>query len=231
MTKLIFGHRGAKGTEPENTLRSFTRAIELGVDGIELDVHRSKDGELVVIHDSTLERTTTGGGKVSDHTIDELKTLDAGRGEKIPVLAEVLALAAGKVLINVELKGALTAEPVAALINEQVESSRASYDDFIVSSFNHRELLTMRRAHPRIRLGALFYGLPADLESAVAPLRPFSVHPSAEFIDAGFVDEAHKLGLKVFVYTVNEPQTFHSLMHIGADGVFTDFPERFVQSR
>ncbi len=147
------GHRGAKGLEPENTLRSIRRALDLGVDGVEIDVY-FVDGQLVVIHDDTLERTTNGRGRVEEQSFDYLRSLDAGKGEKIPTLCEVFETVNRRAFINIELKGRNTAMPVFELIEEYCDSKGWKKEDFLVSSFDHRELGKLKSRG--IRLGPLF---------------------------------------------------------------------------
>ena len=133
---LRIGHRGACGYEPENTLRSFNHAIQLGVDIVELDVHICQSGEIMVIHDIKVDRTTNGTGFVGDKTLDELKTLDAGKGEQIPTLQEVLDQINRRVKVNIELKGNSTAKPVLKLLEKYIKEAGWSYNDFLISSFN-----------------------------------------------------------------------------------------------
>ena len=222
---LCIGHRGACGHEPENTLRSVRRALELGAHGIEIDVY-FVDGELIVIHDAKLDRTTNGKGYVRRKTFAELRTLDAGLGEKIPTLREVLETINRRAFLNIELKGPRTAKPVAALIAEYVTKHGWAYEDFLVSAFNRSELRTI--TDPGIRIGLLLtrptrlYGLSARR------VRAWAVHPAARFATARFVEDAHRRGLRVFPYTANAPAEIARLRRIGADGVFTDFPERVV---
>src|SRR5262249_34681489 len=147
---LIIGHRGAAGLEPENTLRSFARAIEIGVDAIELDVYYV-DGHLVVIHDDTLERTTNGRGDVMAQSFDGLRRLDAGGGERIPTLDEVFATVPSGFTVNVELKGPGTAEPVARCIADNADV------DALVSSFDHPELTRFHAAASAVRVAPLFH--------------------------------------------------------------------------
>ena len=136
---FCFGHRGARGHEPENTLRSVRKALELGADGIEVDVYFA-DGQLVVMHDRTLGRTTNGSGFVTRKSFAYLRSLDAGRGERIPTLAEVFDTVTHRAVINVELKGPRTAAPVTALIDEYVRQRGWRYDEFLVSAFDHTQL-------------------------------------------------------------------------------------------
>ena len=139
------GHRGAAGHAPENTQASFRKAIELGCDMTELDVHVCASGDVVVIHDETLDRTTNGKGNVSDHTLTELKQLDAGKGEQIPLLQEVLELLKDRIMLNIELKGLGTAEPVYKIVKKTGWSNQ----DLTVTSFNRDMLTEYKKPRPR----------------------------------------------------------------------------------
>ncbi len=222
---ICIGHRGACGHEPENTLRSVRRALELGAQGIEIDVY-FVDGELVVIHDAKLDRTTNGKGYVARKSFAFLRTLDAGKGEQIPTLREIFETVNRHAFINIELKGARTAKPVSALIGEYVRHHGWRHEDFLVSSFNRSELRAV--SDPRIPIGLLLtrptrlYGLSARR------VRASAVNPAARYVSAKFVEDAHRRGLRVFAYTVNAPAEIERLRHAGVDGVFTDFPERVV---
>ncbi|RJO59222.1 glycerophosphodiester phosphodiesterase [Candidatus Parcubacteria bacterium] len=225
---LKIGHRGACGYEPENTLRSIKKALGLGVDMIEFDVYVCKSGELVIIHDDTVNRTTNGQGFVIEMTFEELRRLDAGKGEKIPTLQEVLNLINGQVQVNIELKGAGTAEPVAKVMKDYLSKSLTSWtpEHFLVSSFNHFELQTFHRIIPEIKLGALICALPITLAQFAQDLGAYSLNPSIEFLNQAFIDDAHNRGLKVFVYTVNLPEDIARMKAMDVDGVFSNFPDR-----
>lgn len=222
---ICIGHRGACGHEPENTLRSIRRALELGAHGIEIDV-RLVDGELIVFHDSRLERTTDGRGAVARKRFADLRALDAGMGERIPTLREVFETVDRRAFINIELKGGRTAAPVEALIREFIEQHGWSYEHFLVSSFHHRELRAI--GDPLIRIGLLL-ARPSRLYSVSARrVRAWSVQPALRYTSARFVEDAHRRGYRVFVYTVNEPADVERMRGLGVDGIFTDFPERVV---
>jgi len=224
---IKIGHRGACGYAPENTLASFKRALELNVDMIELDVYVCKSGELVVMHDDKVNRTTNGKGYVVDMTLEELKSLDAGSGEKIPTLIEVLDLIDKKTQVNIELKGPGTAEPVAKIINSYEENEGWRDDDFLVSSFNHYELEKFKKYCPEIRIGALLVGIPIGFaEFAQKNLNAWSVNLSIEFINKEFVDDAHNRGLKVLVFTVNDSDDIDRMKKINVDGIFSNFPDQ-----
>jgi len=222
---LCIGHRGARGHEPENTLRSIRRALELGANGIEIDVW-FVDGELIVFHDAKLGRTTNGRGLLARKSFAHLRSLDAGLGERIPVLREVLETVQRRALINIELKGPRTAAPVVALIREFIAHRGWSYQDFLVSSFNRRELRAID--DPRIFIGLLVTRPSRLCWFNARRVRACAVNPSLRFTTHRFVKEAHRRGLRVFVYTVNEPADIVRLRSWGVDGVFTDYPERAV---
>lgn len=222
---LSIGHRGACGYEPENTLRSIRRALELGAHGVEIDV-RLVHGELLVMHDAKLDRTTNGHGYLVRKSLTALRALDAGHGERIPTLREVFQTVNRRAFINIELKGRRTAAPVCALIHEFVYTHGWQYADFLVSSFHRTELRAV--PDPQVPIGLLLtrptrlYGLSARRVRACA------VHPAVRYVTARFVADAHRRGLRVFPYTANDPAEIARLRDLGVDGVFTDFPERAV---
>lgn len=224
---LCIGHRGAMGHEPENTLRSFRKALELGAPCIELDVYWVDD-HLIVIHDDRLERTTNGTGLVTEQSFDYLRSLDAGKGELLPTLAEVCALIEGKASVNIELKGPGTAAPVAEYIATLVD---AGWDKntILVSSFSDAELRIMRQLDTEIRLGIIIHLVtPGDFEFAES-IGAYSIHPAHEFLNPALVNQAHACGLKVYPYTVNKPSDIVRMHQMGIDGVFTNFPERVLE--
>jgi glycerophosphoryl diester phosphodiesterase len=223
---LKIGHRGARGYEPENTLSSFSKALELDVDAVELDVYVCKTGELVVIHDDKVDRTTNGKGYVVDKSLEDLRELDAGGGQKIPLLSEVLDLVNNKVLVNIELKGVETAESVSKIIREYLEEKNWGVENFLVSSFDHPELRKFKDFMPKVNIGALITGIPETYAEFGERLNAYSVNLSAEFINEKFIDDAHKRGLKVLVWTVNDGDEMKKLKALNVDGMFSDFPDR-----
>ena len=222
---FCFGHRGACGHEPENTIRSVRRALELGADGVEVDVYFA-DGQLVVIHDDTLARTTNGHGRVMEKPFTYLRSLDAGLGEQIPTLAEIFDAVNRRVVINVELKGLHTAAHVAALIARYITQHGWSYDDFLISSFDHEQLRETKRLCPEIRIGALIEKTSHDLIKQMKELDAWSLHATTNLVSPKLVADAHERGLKVFIYTINEPQEIARMKMLNVDGVFSDFPDR-----
>ena len=223
---LCIGHRGARGHVPENTLASFEYAISLGCDWIELDVY-AHEGELIVIHDDDLDRTTNGSGPHSNLSFDALRALDAGNGEQIPTLNEVINLVDRRCGINVELKGTATAEPVSALLRSCCEAGW-SPESFLVSSFRHQEL---QQADPLFRRGALFGRILPDLWERAERLDAWSVNFDLKDVTSALVDEAHSRGYQVLVYTVNEVSDIKRMLSLGVDGLFCDYPDRMLSLR
>lgn len=221
---LIFGHRGAMGHAPENTLEAMRVALEMGVDWVELDVH-VVEGELVVIHDSQVDRTTNGKGDLADFSLAELRELDAGNGEKIPLLSEIFDFIDRRVGINVELKGAHTAEPAVSFLEKQIEKGWP-VDKILLSSFDHQLLLEAKNLNPVFRRAALYFGQKPDYEFLLDELQAYAVHPFVFFVDQELIEKAHANGLKVFVYTVNEPDDISRMRDLKVDGIFTNFPDR-----
>jgi len=223
---IKIGHRGAGGYEPENTLKSFQKALDLKVDMVELDVYVCATGELVVIHDDKVNRTTNGKGYVIKKTFTELRALDAGKGEKMPTLEEVFNLVDRKTKVNIELKGPGTAKPVAKLIEEYVKEKGWQYEDFTVSSFNHYELKEFKELKPEVEVGALITGIPIGYSEFAEKVKASSVNLNMEFISQEFVEDAHARNLKVFVYTVNDEDDIARMKELGVDGLFSNYPDR-----
>ena len=222
---LAIGHRGACGYQPENTLASFRHAARLGCPWIELDVYHV-EGQLVVIHDDDLARTTNGEGLVMESSFAYLRSLDAGNGEQIPTLQEVLEVVDTKMNINVELKGPETAEPVAALLTNACQNQWYN-EQFLISSFHHDELT---RASANFRRGALFGRPAADIIGRSKEISAFSVNVSLRMISQKLVNLAHHAQLKIYVYTVNDRRDINRLRNWGVDGVFSDFPDRVMEN-
>lgn len=216
---LIIGHRGASGLVPENTLPSFARAIELGVDAVELDVHVCEE-RLCVIHDPDLDRTTNGTGPVSAKSLQELRALDAGNGEPIPFLEEVFDLVPDRVAINVELKGPATAGPLARFI------ARTPSRQVLVSSFNHRELATFRALAPDVEIAPLFGRWRGDPIQIGRQFASRFVNLSRKIATPQRCELLKAAGFEILVYTVNELAEAAQLFELGVKGVFTDYPDR-----
>ncbi len=238
----VIAHRGFSGVAPENTLAAFRRAIAVGADMFELDVLLSKDGHVVVIHDETVDRTTDGTGKVSDLTLDELTALDAGswfapefEDERIPTLAHALRLAKDQILVNIEIKTeAVTDELRGGIVEKTLEVVNAltMKDSVVISSFDPRALAQMRALDSDIRTATLYsermHGTagPGEAMKAVGSNGFNSSHSQVE---ASMVEECHRLGRPIAVYTVNEEADMHRVIELGVDAIFTDRPDRLIE--
>jgi len=222
---IIIGHRGACGYEPENTLRSFAKAIDLGVDMIECDVKRCKTGELVIMHDMLVNRTTNGKGYVHELPFTELRKLDAGKGELIPTLSETLDCVNRRAQVNIEMVTEGIAADVAATIEDFVNNKHWSYDDFLVSSYFHEELKRFRKLLPNLRTGVLFEGVPLMLAQFATDLGVYALHTWRDYLPQRFVDDAHARGLRVNCYTVNDKEDVLRMRDMGVDGIFSDVPD------
>ena len=226
MNLLKIGHRGAKGYFAENTLESIQKALNFGVDAIEIDVHRCKTGELVVIHDFTLDRTTNGSGEVAKKTLSEIKGLNVEDEFGIPLLTEVLDFIEGKCTINIELKGLNTATATAKIIKKYVAEKNWTYKDFIVSSFQKNELFQLRKLDEKVALGILSKASVTEAIELGKLLKASAIHPSLGIITRDNVKASHKAGFNVNVWTVNEPEDIQRMREFGVDGIISDFPDR-----
>ncbi|MCP3323413.1 glycerophosphodiester phosphodiesterase [Aeromonas hydrophila] len=223
----IIAHRGASGLAPENTLKAIRLALALGAGAIEIDVQLA-DGELWVFHDRRLERCTDGSGVLTAQSRAYLASLNAGEGEGIPTLWQVMEAIAGQAELHIELKGSQTADEVARLTRRAEAELGFTSAQWVVSSFHHPELARFAALRPDIRLGALTSTIPLTLAKFAAELGAWSLNCDVDFVDQSLVQDAHDRGLKVLVYTVDEPADQAMLAAIGVDGIFTNRPDRFL---
>ncbi len=249
--KLVIAHRGGAGLWPENTMHAFTRAVEMGVDVLELDVHSTSDGMIVVIHDPTLERTTNGKGSVNAMTFAELKTLDAayrwtpdggasyplrGQGIEIPSLSEVLTTFPN-VRFNIEPKHGQPslAAPLCRMLRENKVTDRV-----MVGSFKSAVLNEFRRTCPEVATSAstsevsTFLALSAtslegNYSGAAKALQVPEYSAGLHVITPGFVDAAHRRDLQVHAWTINDTEGMKRLLDFGVDGIITDYPDRLIE--
>lgn len=218
---LRIGHRGAAGHASENTLRSIEQAIALGCDLVEVDVRRTRDGDLVLLHDERVDRTTNGKGAVAEMTLKDLRTLDVDGGQRIPTLQEVLHVASGRVGLILELKASGIGAQVCALVQEAGFTGPVVY-----AAFLHEELLSVREPAPTAATMALFKKLPQDTVASAKNAR--ATHAGLRFNTATkpLVNALHRAGRQVFVYTVNKPKDIQRVRALGVDGIISDFPDR-----
>lgn len=225
MVKVI-GHRGARGIAPENTIASFRKALELKCDIIELDVHLSKDGTLVVIHDDFLDRTTNGRGRVSSFTLKELKTLDAGEGEQIPTLLEVWKFIKNDNLrMQIELKGAETEEALCRFILKHECLERVW-----LTSFWHRRVVTVKRNIPEVQIGLLIACNPANPTQLMESTQAENLHVNYAYIDKLLVKEVHAAGKNIIAWgQIVEGSIIDRLIDLQVDGIGSDLPNLVIE--
>jgi len=228
---LIIGHRGARGYAPENTMASFEKGLALGADLIELDVHLSADGHLMVIHDPTVDRTTDGSGYVKEMTLDQLRKLDAGSwygpefaGQRIPTLDEVLEWAKGRVGLVIEIKNGPVFYPgIEGKVVKALEA-HGMEGEVVVISFDHRCVRRVKELQPRIATGILYVGRLADPVAAAKAAMADAIHPQADYLATRDIKEAHQAGLAVSTWVVNDPLRMRGFMEMGVDSIGTDYP-------
>lgn len=225
MTPKIYAHRGASGDAPENTIAAFQLALEQGADGIELDVTLTKDGQIVVIHDDTIDRTTTGEGNVRNLTLTQLQSFDAGQGERIPTLEEVFDRFGRKFLINIELKSVLNIFNALPIKVAQLVDAYHLSEYVLISSFNPFSLIRFHRRCPEAKVGLLT--LPNMSDKWIWRLFNFNaLHPHHIDVDLAFVEKAHQNDREVNVWTVDSPEEIKRLLSINVDGIITNYPLR-----
>jgi len=223
---LKIGHRGAKGHLPENTLASFAKSLELGANGIELDVHVCATGELVVIHDFTVDRVTNGSGEVHKISLQELKALTIDGEHSIPTLDEVFNRVGKQCFVNIEMKGRHTAKPVSEFIDRYVADKGYAYTDFIASSFQREELQVMSEINNKIPIGVLTQASVTQAWQWAVEFKAKAIHPHFTLLTESNVNKAQQAGLKVYTWTINEPEDIERIKAYGVDGIISDYPER-----
>ncbi|MGR9089725.1 MAG: glycerophosphodiester phosphodiesterase [Gammaproteobacteria bacterium] len=225
---LIIGHRGAAGTHPENTLASIDAAIAARADWIEIDV-RLVDGEIIVLHDERLERTTNGSGSVYDMTFEQLRRLDAGDGEHIPLLREVLERIDARCGLNIEIKQPDIARELATFLRQVLRARPAWHGKIMVSSFLREPMLEFAALKADgVELAALSdHTSVAALEFALA-IGATALNVSLAELTGSIVAMAHERDLRLLVYTVNDAVDMARCRELDVDGIFTDYPLRAI---
>lgn len=218
MTFLTIGHRGVMGVEPENTLRSFVRAERSGMDVIELDLHLSKDGTLVVLHDAEVDRTTDGKGPVADKTVAELRELDAGQGERIPLFEEVLD-AVGSPL-QAEIKDVKAADELARVIHARDAVGRVT-----VSSFHEEALARISSLVPGVRTVLVASHWDSGIADRATAVGAHALSLDIRRLTLEDVERAHALSVQVIGWVVNTQDHLRLVRALGLDGATTDYPE------
>jgi len=219
----VVSHRGAGVLEPENTLLAIRKGIELGADAVEIDVRATKDRKLVLMHDAELERTTNSTGKLSEKTFGELKDVDAGKGEKIPLFSEALAEVKGKLKIEVEIKEA----GIEGLVVKEIEAAGMEKDVLVISFF-HTALKKVKELNPEIRTAVILFAQPIDFGSLIKEANADAVHTKLEYADREIADSLKVDGKELFISKILAEEDFGKAKEMGATGVSTDNPDKII---
>ncbi|MBH0179091.1 MAG: glycerophosphoryl diester phosphodiesterase [Nitrospira sp.] len=220
---LRIGHRGAAGHAPENTLAAIEKGIDLRVDFVEIDLRRTADGALVVLHDASVNRTTNGRGRIDRLSLNEVRKLDAGNGERIPTLAEVLAAVSSRCGLMLEIKVKGIARQVVEMVQAGGFSGPAIY-----ASFLHDELREVRVADPKAALMVLFSRLPRAPVACATKYEAAYVGLRRDTATGRLIDAFHHAGLLVCVYTADRPGDIRHALSVGVDGVISNVPDRIT---
>lgn len=236
MKTSVWAHRGASAYRPENTLEAFALAAEMNADGVELDVHFTKDRQVVVCHDEKIDRTSNGQGAITQYTLEELRHFDFGykfygelRGIKIPTLDEVYSLLAPLGLtVNVEIKSADPEMPSECI---KIAEKHGMENRVIYSSFNHLQLMRTKQSFPDALCGALYAFNMINPWNYASDIGISAVHPhfGQLLIFEDYVERCHARGIKVHPYTVNEKEDIEFTVRRGCDAVITNFPDRALE--
>ncbi|WP_026585445.1 glycerophosphodiester phosphodiesterase [Bacillus sp. J33] len=230
-------HRGAAGYAPENTIAAFDKAVEMKADYIEIDVQRSKDGELVIIHDTTVDRTTDGTGKVKELTLEQLRALDAGsfmgeqfKGEKIPTFEEILDRYHGKVGILIELKAPELYPGMEESVAQELKERNLDHpqnEKIIIQSFNFESMKKMNELLPKVPIGVLTSSITDTSEQALKEFSAYAdyFNPHYGIVTKDLVDQVHSLGMKISSWTVRSQEAADFLLSMDVDAIITDYPD------
>jgi glycerophosphoryl diester phosphodiesterase len=218
------GHRGAPACEPENTVRSLRRALEMGVDAVEIDVHLSRDGRIMVIHDDTVDRTTNGQGRVRDLTFAQLRELDAGQGERLPSLEEAADLVMGRAHLIIEVKDPAAAQPLVKFFQ-----ARQMFTHAHVISFWHPLVKAMKEQEPRLRTGVLMVGCPADPAGLAQAAGAEALVLHYAYVTPDLVKAAHAHDLLVYIWNIDDIDTLKPYLAMDLDGIGTNRPDVVVE--
>lgn len=223
---IIIGHRGAMGHETENTIASVQKALDFGVDMIEIDVFRIASGEIVVFHDTELDRLSDAAGKIEEFNLSDLKNVKLDGNHRIPELKEVLKLVNNSVRLNIELKGAGTAQGVHLLTDHYVANGAWDLRNFIISSFNWDELKVMRELQADIPIAVLTDEDPIQAIPVAESLEAEAINPNYKLLTEENIRAMRDAGFKVYTWTVNRPEDIAHIKSLKVDGIITDYPER-----
>ena len=225
---LVVGHRGAMGHVLENTIESVQKAIELNVDGIEIDVLKSKTGELVVYHDPFLSRLSNSNAFIEQISLDSIKKIELIGGYFIPTLKEIVDIIPEKIFLNIELKGQDTAFETNKIVINYLNTYNFPVSKFIISSFRWDELKKIRSFNKDIPIAILVDSLYKidDAIKLAKQINAVALNPNKEFITKEIVNKIQSKNIKVYPYTINTPRNIRKMRSMGVDAIITDYPER-----
>lgn len=209
---------------PENSLAAIARALDAGVDAVEIDIYQI-EGELLVTHDRRLGRVVSGQGIITDLPLAYLRAQTLENGEPLPTLRDVLALVKDRALLNIEIKGTNCVPTLKQQLEAFVSDHQLTFEHYIVSSFDHLQLYQSLQIMPQVKRAALIEGIPLDYAQCCEPLQAYAFNTHLSFITPELLDDARKRGLKNWVYTVNSEDDWRLMQSLGVDGVFTDRPD------
>lgn len=220
---LRIGHRGARGYAPENTLAAIEQGIALHAHLVEFDVQATSDGQFVLLHDATLDRTTNGHGPIAQHSWQDLIPLRGKDGQPLPSLADALRAASGQTGVMIEIKAEGTAKAICRIVQESQFSGPIIY-----ASFLHDELLAVRREEPQAHTMALIEAIPVNRTAFAKDAQATHVGVAFETLTPSFLKALHDRSLRVFTYTVNELTDIQAAKAMGVDGIISDYPDRLL---
>ena len=225
---IVVGHRGAMGHALENTIESVKKAIELNVDGIEIDVFKSKTGELVVYHDPFLSRLSNSNAFIEQISLDSIKKVELIGGFSIPTLKEIVDIIPEKIFLNIELKGKDTANETNIIIINHLNKFNLPISKFIISSFRWDELKKIRSINKDVPIAILVDSLHKidDAIKLAKQINAVALNPNNKFITRGIVNKIQSNNIKVYPYTINNPKNIKRMRSMGVDAIITDYPER-----
>ena len=233
----IVAHRGASGDFPENTLLAFTQAIIQGCDVIELDVQCHHSGELIVLHDSYVDKISTSSGHFNDFSLSELLSIELPQQQHIPTLEQALVTINGQCPVNIELKTKSTdpahtlalTEKLNEILANLVDQGFYCWSQFIISSFNHILLASVAQSNSKLTIAALIASCPVRLSELAEHIPATGINPDISCLNASLVNDAHMRGLSVWVYTVDKHQDIDYCRALNVDGIFTNYPAKTRQ--
>ena len=227
-TILNIGHRGAMGHEPENTLASIKKAIDLGADGFEIDVFKCLSGEIVLFHDKQLDKLTNGEGLIEEKSLTDLKKLSVlGTENKIPTLEEVLNIINKQVFLNIELKGKNTAKASLELVEKFINQKKISSQNILFSSFDWNELEKLRELNSDVKIALITENDPLLAIETAKKLKAFAINPNYKDLSKKNIKIIHNNDFKIYTWTVNNKRDISKMKSLKVDGIITDFPDRF----